>query len=1561
MTTPASPLVQNDDLGFKPLAKARQGAPGGTQEDNLGFKPLAAQKKTAPVPPAKPALPTATIGPRTPSFAERIFAPIREGAIGHSVEETMPRLADAFPSLFQPGETAANLERKQHESEVLAFGAENNRPGAMKGLEEFAGGMTTAPNILAMAAGPATKLLEPLVGEAGVPIVNKLIQAGFSGEMLTQAARQSPKLAQAIKSGDYAQARQIATEMGLSAAFGMHLAKGLHEPEASLQASVTPEGQYRPITVPDYGQTLDRSNAATPEDARRTPLGALPPYRQPIITPTPRGSVLGSIERAGPIPPEERMSMPGYARREPVALLPPIRPTFEDTLNSYEGPSEKPLITPEPSRTSGGAIIAPGRRLSQQRALPAALGTIEGQEFLSGQPTPMPRIPRVASGGLLEELGPREALRGGARAEAPTSATDKDLGFEPLPKPQPTNPREAADLSRELGAGRVVDAARVPGIRRRQAIESNIEAGLRGERQDLAEQIREPYRAQLAKAKAAPPPKLLAPEIREGAEGMVREAANFLSQQEKPTAFRPDISYAPGDIRPAASAREQDQTPWVVIKSLRNQFPWFEKMHETPAQLIKAVQRGKGPVWDRLVESAGNYLQKRQDEAKPILARYAPEARDLANQVRAVDPELAGQLDSIVRGEFPTYDSLYDFAKMAERKLNDAKAAAEFSREIEQLAAEERESAREGDEALHGPVPENGPTGIIPGLEHAAAEQARAAAITRGEKLTQEINRPLGSIESAAGEMETKSPLFRGTEASPQREIFGNEKGSASPELLRDVLTGRLPKEAYQKFVAEPVISKLGLGEKYAAVRQADPEIAEQLHALDNAPAYLRAKAAKNVHDIIGNLSREQERLFTLMADADSRENLRANHPSEYREAMKDPAIQDALRKYRPIEQGMTKARKGIGGATLDQDYLRRVYEQHVSGVGKEAATTERTSVPFERVIRPERAPNQSREATAEYHYENGLHEFGPAFGTKFIGTHLQALRDSIAKDFISKATVLSSGATEPRSIEYEGKRYYRPDIAREMGKDTPTYSRYDATAGLKFPGKADLAQKYLGPSEIVHALNNYGVEAESQPGSVNRFLQEQVVGFGFGVPHVFNILRRVTQSEPGGALNPKSWANAWKVALDKELRARGIKGLEDPTFDKLAKQGAIAPQEMKQLKQYIGGNLNPANWLRTLAGVGHGVLFDPESFGGFGGIDQRARIWVADLVKSERPELSDAQVARAVNTQLGDYNRKNWSDTQKQVGKFMLFPGWSLSSLRWVIEHPIKTTVPPALLVLTANQVLHQFGQNTARDARDIENIHVGDRSIGLTILRESMARNLERPALNYAESKLLRESPARNVRAAGEGLVSGAGGVASTLNPILTGAASLATNRQDVFSRKELFGKGDWTTPGVVLPNKALDNLTSLVVRHAFPALDRILQGGDVDFASFAGGNLGVTNYRYGPEDRLKRNAAEAAEVYTTISRLAKSDPQAARKFVQDPQNAALALFHSDLEHMATALQRINAAEQRVKSAPKLSEIEKQQRIAQMERAKQNLLKNADGLDRMLFQRMQKRKASA
>jgi hypothetical protein len=896
--------------------------------------------------------------------------------------------------------------------------------------------------------------------------------------------------------------------------------------------------------------------------------------------------------------------------------------------------------------------------------------------------------------------------------------------------------------------------------------------------------------------------------------------------------------------------------------------------------------------------------------------------------------------DAVAKGKGAEYNRLIGHvADHIQTQREEASGLEAAFAELDRLAAEER--------AQEPVKPAEEPEGVLPGMAPALAEQREAVGRRQGERLTEELNRPLESVEAAAGEMERKAPLFRGTEASPQRELLTGEEGTISADLLHGILTGRLPAEAWREHVAHPLIQKLGLGEKYSHVKAVDPEIADRLQLLDNAPSYLRAKAGQHVENIIGGLTRDQERLFTLMADEESRENLKKNHPDEYRAAMSDPAIQDALKKYRPIERELTAARERIGGATLDRDYLRRVYETHVAGIGREQAPGEPPPVPFDRIA-PQRVPGMSREVSAEYHYEHGLHEFGPAFGAKFIGTHLAALRDSISRDFIQKATPFQSGADQPRSITYEGKTFFRPDIAAELGE--PAYAIYDPTTGLKYPGKTEVGKFYLGPRQVVRTLENYHLEGEST-GAFRRFMREQVIGFGFGLPHIANILRRVMQSEPGAALNPRAWADAWKVAFNKELRARGIAGLDDPAFDKLAQRGSIAPSEMQELKKYWGGNLNPANWLRSMAQIGHRLLFEPGTFGGFGGIDQRARLWVADYVKSQAPHLSDAEVARVVNDTLGDYNRRNWSENQRLVSKFMLFPGWDVSSFRWVLQHPIKTTVPGAVLVLLANQALHQAGVNRDDDAFDTDTVHIGDRSIGVTLLRESMARNLLRPAVNYARAKM-RGEPAGE--AALYGVEQGARGVAGTLLPPIPGAIALAANRKGLFAGGELFTRADWNKPGVALPNAALDNLAALVVRSTFPAIDRIMGAGHgIDFTSFAGSNVGLPNYRVTAEQRLHRNAAEAAEAYHTVQKLAESDRSKAQAFVREPRNAALLMFHSEFEGMSSQLKRLDEAERAVQSS-KLTSDEKRERLARIDRARRQLLQNADGLDKLLFQKM-------
>ena len=48
------------------------------------------------------------------------------------------------------------------------------------------------------------------------------------------------------------------------------------------------------------------------------------------------------------------------------------------------------------------------------------------------------------------------------------------------------------------------------------------------------------------------------------------------------------------------------------------------------------------------------------------------------------------------------------------------------------------------------------------GMESAVEAQAQAAAVYSGQELTERLLEPLGSIDSKAGEMEERSPLFYG-------------------------------------------------------------------------------------------------------------------------------------------------------------------------------------------------------------------------------------------------------------------------------------------------------------------------------------------------------------------------------------------------------------------------------------------------------------------------------------------------------------------------------------------------------------------------------------------------------------------------------------------------------------------------------------------------------------------------------------------------------------------------------------------------------------------------------
>ncbi len=782
----------------------------------------------------------------------------------------------------------------------------------------------------------------------------------------------------------------------------------------------------------------------------------------------------------------------------------------------------------------------------------------------------------------------------------------------------------------------------------------------------------------------------------------------------------------------------------------------------------------------------------------------------------------------------------------------------------------------------------------------------------------------------------------------------GSTLAAHTPFSLAKIALDRLNK-FYDEKISEPLLQNvLKMGRTHPEVERADPDLADNLRLLDNAPKYFRQKAQAIIRNVTNGLSRDQERLFTLAADADSRENLRLNHPAEYERAQRDSAIQAALGKYRPEERKLTEAREAMGGQTIDDDYLRRVYDKYTAGIGQRESPG-KTQTGFDRVIRPQRPDALGREAEAEYHYQNGLHEFGPAFGTKYVATMIKALRDRTARDFLAKATALEPGDAPPRQIEYNGKIYYSPDTEHDMReagmRNVETYSTYNPD---RYPAKQTdqrnlpfAASRYLGPRTVIDALSGQDAQGVSDPSAIKRFFQEQTVGLGFGVPHMGNILRRVTQSASGGAINPVGWVRALKVAFSQELKSRGISGVEDPTFDRLAKFGSIASDsEVSSFKKYIGGNLNPANWMRPLSKIGHDILFKP------GALDQRARLYIADLIKSQHPEMRDSEIAQAINEQLGNYNKANWTKTQAQLSKFMLFPGWDLSSVNWVVRHPIKTSVPPALLVWAANRAINSLGGNRESEKDDFSAIHAGNRAFNLNLLREPLGTAAGGPALRFGRAMVEGKTPTRAVGEASHGLTSDITLPLGMLRPDLGAAVELGTNRQRIGSSQEIYKPGDFATPGRVLPNVGLEKIATHAVTRLLPQVERAGEAtdrtGSWDPARFAGGNLGVNNYRVDAEDRLHTKMATASEYDQAKLAIMHQNPAALRGMLaNDPDAAVYLKFRPYIQQSLGQLNKIDQAKQLI-STSNAPPDKKSAAIAALDNARAQEIVQADKVDR-------------
>src|SRR5208283_4840448 len=107
----------------------------------------------------------------------------------------------------------------------------------------------------------------------------------------------------------------------------------------------------------------------------------------------------------------------------------------------------------------------------------------------------------------------------------------------------------------------------------------------------------------------------------------------------------------------------------------------------------------------------------------------------------------------------------------------------------------------------------------------------------------------------------------------------------------------------------------------------------------------------------------------------------------------------------------------------------------------------------------------KGRTASPEYYYENGLHEFGPSFATRYISTNLKLAEHRAAIHFLTKATKIDTKDGLPQMITYNGKPYFRSDTARlikESENDSPEGKQIAASLGLAQLPKPPQVNEFL-------------------------------------------------------------------------------------------------------------------------------------------------------------------------------------------------------------------------------------------------------------------------------------------------------------------------------------------------------------------------------------------------------------------------------------------------------------------------------------------------------------------
>lgn len=487
--------------------------------------------------------------------------------------------------------------------------------------------------------------------------------------------------------------------------------------------------------------------ARVAENAPEAPVATRTPQLDATAEPTPEPQPgVPAIERARPA----EKAVAG-AETNPVAVG-PVAPTKPDPLDAFFTARDA-TKSPVAGRTDLAA--------ESGAPLPTAVQPVESAPQAGAAATPERRS--QASVGTPPEGTPERRL---------------------APGPPPEQNRLLMEYRRKLNApGTTPEEKSV--LESQIADISGTEGALRigGGGEEMAQQIRAARNAPVA-------PKEITPEVRADATQEIRAASDLASTFERPGRYFAGIPQTEQGIPQRSQSSEkgiQAGGVWYGVGSARNmiadQYPWFGQIKHGPGKLAELAAKGKGAEYERLVQTVAEHIQREKESAAPVMAEFAPQLKSLADEIDGHDLELSDTLTHLANADGRGFTNLRQYV---EQKVTDATQAAQFYRLVDAAAKEAREASVESAPRPSSEVRKETGAGqqALPGLESAIKEQKTAAETVRGEKLTEEAKRPLGNIDQAAGEMESKSPLFRGTGASPQKEIFGNEALSAISKTI---------------------------------------------------------------------------------------------------------------------------------------------------------------------------------------------------------------------------------------------------------------------------------------------------------------------------------------------------------------------------------------------------------------------------------------------------------------------------------------------------------------------------------------------------------------------------------------------------------------------------------------------------------------------------------------------------------------------------------------------------------------------------------------------------------